>query len=213
MKNKKWGIPALILVFAVIGVFYSVYFKETIPAFEDENEKQVVSMPEEKDSFEIQGIEDVKEPDESEEEKEADRMVCVHICGQVKEPGVYTLGQDDRVAKAVEAAGGFTEKAQESSVNLARKVEDGEQIYVLSKEESKESMAQGAFQTAGQGILNINLAEKEELMSLPGIGERKAEAILTYRSQHGKFKKIEDLTKIEGIKEGVFEKIKDKIKV
>lgn len=189
MKNRKWGMIALVLLFAGMGAFYSFWLWGT--------EKSVY--------VETEGIE--TNPPVSEEIPQPE--VYIHVCGEVKKPGVYALLPDSRVAEAVEAAGGFTEKAQEASVNLARKVEDGEQLYVLSVEESKA----GIRADTGDDRVDINKASKEELMGLPGIGEAKADAILSYRSRYGRFERIEDLTKIEGIKNGVFEKIKNKIKI
>lgn len=197
MKNKKWGMIVLVLLFAGMGAFYSFWLSGTF-------ETRILEEPSPASAVVETEPPVLKETPLPE--------VYVHVCGEVKKPGVYALLPDSRVAEAVEAAGGFTEEAQETSVNLARKVEDGEQLYVLSVEESR---AQGASITAASGSdrVDINTASKEVLMELPGIGEAKAEAIISYRSQHGRFERIEDLTNIEGIKNGVFEKIKDKIKI
>ena len=119
----------------------------------------------------------------------------VHVCGAVNAPGVYELRTDARIYEALEAAGGMTEDAAADWINQAEALSDGERIYVPTQEEAEESAA------------------KEELLTLSGIGASKAESILKYRQEHGNFQSIEDLKKIEGIKDGVFNKIKDDIMV
>ena len=139
----------------------------------------------------------------------SDAEICVYICGAVHEPGVYELPEGSRVHEALEMAGGMTEEAAAYALNLARIAVDGEQIYVPDAEE-----IQGQSILSGSGYekkVNINTASMEELMTLTGIGEAKAESIIRYREENGGFQSIEDLMEIGGIKEGVFEKIKDDI--
>ena len=138
-------------------------------------------------------------------------MCFVHICGEVKVPGVYELPEGSRVFEAVKAAGGFTEEASEESLNLAGVIADGMQIVILSKEEADQSQAEAKAQEAG--LININKASKEQLMTLPGIGESRAEDIIRYREDSGGFQKIEDIMKVSGIKDAAFQKIKDSIVV
>lgn len=147
--------------------------------------------------------------------------VYVYICGEVANPGVYELSEDSRIYEAVDAAGGFTENAAKESVNLASKVSDGMQITIYNKEEAA-SLPAGSGGSGGSngqngmsssGLVNLNTATKEELMTLKGIGEAKAEDIIRYREKSGGFKKIEDIMKISGIKEAGFQKIKDSITV
>ena len=147
--------------------------------------------------------------------------VYVYICGEVAASGVYELSEDSRIYEAVDAAGGFTENAARESVNLASKVSDGMQITIYNKEEAASLPAgsgsavgnTGQGGTSGSGLVNLNTATKEELMTLKGIGEAKAEDIIRYREKSGGFKKIEDIMKISGIKEAGFQKIKDNITV
>ncbi len=143
--------------------------------------------------------------------------VYVYVCGAVNTPGVYELSREARVFEAVQAAGGMAQDASAESVNLARTVADGEQIYVPTEEEARtQEKGVGEESTATgteQGKVNINTASKEELMTLAGIGEAKAESILKYRDEHGSFRSVEELMEIEGIKEGVFGKIKEDITI
>lgn len=139
---------------------------------------------------------------------------CVYVCGQVGKEGVYYLKQGSRIADAVEAAGGFTDRADRVYRNLAEPVVDGMKIYIPSVEEgliSKDTPgtddgSQGAVQTK-DGKVNINTADKTELMTLPGIGERKAEDILTFRKEHGSFANIEEIMLVPGIKDSSYRKL------
>ena len=144
----------------------------------------------------------------------------VHVCGEVVNPGIYELPAGSRIYEAVKAAGGFTENASEESVNLASPIEDGVQIRIYSKDEA-ETLAAGAapfdgFEASGEGkepVVNLNTATKEELMTLSGIGESRAEDIIRYREENGGFQNIEDIMKVSGIKDAAFQKIKDRITV
>ena len=166
--------------------------------------------------------------DSEQKDQQTDReklQICyVHICGAVKQPGVYELTADSRLFEAIQMAGGLTEEAADQALNQAELIEDGSRIYVPTKEEVKAGMDNGDTLTQNEdnaekagstsdGKVDINTAEKNELMTLPGIGEAKADAIVRYREEHGAFQKIEDLMEVEGIKEGVFQKVKDQIKV
>ena len=129
----------------------------------------------------------------------------------MNKPDVYTLKKDSIIKDAVEMAGGFSENACRDYVNLAKKIESGEHIIIPSRDEVKDlKPVQGEDTLNSSSLVNINKASKEELMSLPGIGERKAEAIIKYRNSKS-FSNIEDIMNISGIKESAFNKIKDKI--
>ena len=151
------------------------------------------------------------------EEQEPAETVYVYVCGAVNAPGVYELKKDARVFEAITLAGGMTAEAAPEAVSQARTVADGEQIYVPTVREVQmqgagvEDIVTGNVDVSGK--ININTAGKEELMTLTGIGEAKAQSILDYREEHGQFGSIEDLMLIEGIKEGVFNKIKEDITI
>lgn len=165
--------------------------------------------------------------------------IYVHICGAVREPGVYVLATGSRVYEGVEAAGGFAEDACEDFVNQAGILADGQRLVIPTEEEARTLKADGFYQemwTAeiqgsaegtgnassvgtvpakgnSGGLVNINTASESELGGIPGIGAGKAAAIVKYRQENGAFASIEDIMKVSGIKEGTFEKIKDKITV
>lgn len=163
--------------------------------------------------------------------------ICyIHVCGAVKTPGVYQVKEGDRVITAITMAGGFSKEAAIDYVNQASILFDGQKLYIPTIEEVKElgNTLLEENETISQETdvlleskqkesidndnvenkkININKASVEELMTLPGIGEAKANSIIEYREKQKKFEIIEDIMKIEGIKQGVFEKIKDKIRI
>ncbi len=126
--------------------------------------------------------------------------ITVHICGEVYFPGVYTVYNGSRIYEVVRQAGGFTEYADTVAVNQAKEVSDGEQIVIPSVYEAKE-------ETDAAGLIDINKANEALLCTIPGIGAARAKQIIEYREKNGDFEKIEDIMKISGIKEGMFEKI------
>lgn len=144
-------------------------------------------------------------------------LICVFVCGEVKKPGVYQLPAESRVCDLFILAGGFTENAATDYWNQARLLKDGEMFYVPTKEEAKDrsflESNGGNGSISDQSKVNINTASKEELMSIPGIGEAKALAILSYRKENGSFSSLEELKQVEGIKDGVYSKMKDYIEI
>lgn len=154
------------------------------------------------------------EMDSGEEEKTdlSEGKIYVHITGAVKNPGVYIFEKKPRVIEVVEKAGGFKKDAAISGINQAELVEDGTQIVIKNRGDTKTSVKDLPEQERSS-LVDINTAGKEQLMTLAGIGESKAMAIIAYREEHGKFKKIEDIMNITGIKNGVFDKIKSQIRV
>ena len=140
-------------------------------------------------------------------------MIYVDVCGEVLQPGVYCLVENARVCDAILAAGGFTELAAKEFVNQARVLSDGEQINIPSLLDEQEKDLTAGGEEVSDGLVNINTAEESELMTLPGIGKAKAADIISYRTEHGNFQKKEDLMQVPGIKEGLYQRLKDKIKI
>lgn len=154
------------------------------------------------------GQQDQQENEQAEKNKKAVE-IYVQVSGAVASPGVYPLPEGSRVFEAVQLAGGVTKEADISKMNQAEVLTDGQMVYVRTKEEADAQEVQE--QTDGK--INLNTATEEQLTSLPGIGQAKARSILAWREANGSFSRIEDLMQIEGIKEGVFSKIKDSVKV
>ncbi len=146
--------------------------------------------------------------------------IFVQISGEIKYPGVYEMFDGDRVFQLIEKAGGFTENADINSVNLSKKLIDGERVVIFAKKElnnDQNSINQTSSslitQSNKRNLININTATQSELESLPGIGPTLAQRIIEYRETNGYFQTIEDIKKVSGIGNKKFEAIKDLITV
>ena len=139
--------------------------------------------------------------------------IYVHICGAVINPGVYQVPAGTRVYQALELAGGSSDDAYLSGINLADKLADGQKVYIPSEGENAEGILSTDSGDVQSVMININTASEAELMTLPGIGQSRAKDIINYRVKNGLFESINDIMKVSGIKEAAFEKIKDLIKV
>ena len=140
-------------------------------------------------------------------------VIFVDIKGEVKNPGVYQMKVGDRVKDALEAAGGLTEEADSQKVNLAKRLEDQMVIVVPKVGEEAEEIPAGETrkEATKDGKVNINTATVEELKTLKGVGEKKAEAIIEYRKKNGSFQTKEDLMKVRGIGKKLFESFQERI--
>lgn len=159
-----------------------------------------------KDSQQL-ALENVEEQPTEAETDETEDSIFVFVCGAVQCAGVYELPAGSRVFEAVQLAGGFSQDAATAHINQAEVLEDEIRLYIPTMNEIADEQSQS------DGKVNINTAAKEELMTLPGVGESKAALIIQYREEYGRFQAIEDIMNISGIKEGLFGKIKDYIKV
>ncbi|MBQ0146626.1 MAG: helix-hairpin-helix domain-containing protein [Lachnospiraceae bacterium] len=212
--------------FLLCGIIYScgktqtVNLDETGSAGSIENSDTEQSLSEECDD----------EPDTPAEtqsettEPESIRGIIVYVCGAVNNPGVYELNTGDRIIDAVETAGGFAGEADIDYLNLAETVGDGLKIYVPTEKEVEEGYSEKPVSasvnpsadsgSAGMAEkVNINTAQIEQLKTLKGVGDSRAKDIIEFRNTHGPFEKIEDIMLVPGIKNGMFEKIKDNIEV
>lgn len=198
LKNNKIRYAVIIAVVAVAGVMYLItVYNSKNPIYDDISGKEL---------YEDEAVSENILPDTYSGE-DLEKNIYVYISGCVKTPGVYEVPEGSRVIAVAEAAGGLLEEADDSLINLARVVEDGEHIHIYSvndqvSEEQKEAVS---------GMININTATKDMLMKLPGIGESKADGIIAYRDKNGKFTSCEDIMKVSGIKESAYEKIKEMI--
>lgn len=169
------------------------------------------------------------------EKEEIEKQYKVDIKGQINSPGIYSLNQNSRVIDVIELAGGLTENADTSVINLSKKVNDEMVIIIYSKEEVQDFkktkeienvVEEKCIQKDENSLINdacintenkvskkisINSSTLEELMTLPGIGESKAKDIIEYREKNGPFEKIEDLAKVNGIGENTLAQIKEDI--
>ena len=212
-ENLKYIIPGVILVVLSIVIVIFYYPKE--------EEKEVK----------------ITQKELPKKEEKEDKYLFVDIKGAVNNPGVYKLKEDSRVIDVINESGGLKENADTSIINLSKKIIDEMVIIIYTKEDiqkykenistkkieeeikkeivsiDKNNKAEISTNKEISSKVNINTATKEELQTLSGIGESKAEAIIKYREEKGPFEKIEDIKNVSGIGESAFEKIKENITV
>lgn len=135
------------------------------------------------------------------------KMLLVHVAGEVKRPGVYPVVEGSRVVDAIAAAGGAKKSFDLSVINLARKVVDGEQIYLGEKRAIKKGVGSKGF----SGTVYVNRASVAHFDSLPGIGPVLAKRIVDFRSANGPFVDIAEIQKVPGIGTKTFERIKTRL--
>lgn len=206
--NKKQKIIAIILI-TIIGIGIYCYTN----AIENTSEEEIENV------LEVAQTNTTKETEE--------KNIFVHIAGCVQKEGMLELSSNSRIADAIEKAGGLTQEADLSDINLAYLLEDGMKIYIpnqnerqennektknIPKEENTPSMQIQDTNTK-QDVININTATQEELDTLPGIGPATATKIIEYRKEKGKFKQKEEIKEVSGIGEAKYEKIKEYISI
>lgn len=160
------------------------------------------------------------------EEIEAEEAIIIHISGAVEKEGIVKVKEGARISDVIEVAGGLKLEASLKNVNLAYMVEDGQKIYIPTKEEEKEQEEKEytiiqdgnnndstTKKEEGKGKVNINQATQTELEGLPGIGSSTALKIIQYREENGKFQSIEDIKQVNGIGDAKYNQIKDGISV
>lgn len=207
LKQKK----IILIILLIIGLITYYYFYNQNNTEEINNENLEISN------------------NETTEEKE--EKIIVHITGAVNKEGIVELETGQRVADAIEKAGGAKENADIKNINLATVLEDGMKIHIPTIEETQElknnqneentieqntniQITEGTINTnikTKQEKININTATEEELDTLPGIGPSTASKIIEYRTKNGKFKSIEEIKEVSGIGDAKYEKIKDLI--
>ena len=141
-----------------------------------------------------------EEPSHEKVEEEVNETILVDIKGEVIRPGVYELDQTKRVQDAIQLAGGLTDVADDLSVNLSQKLRDEMVIHIPKKGESTTPST-----ATTSDLISLSHATVQDLQTLPGIGEAKANAIVAYREEHGSFKTVDELTNVAGIGEKTLE--------
>lgn len=140
--------------------------------------------------------------------------IVVEIKGEVVNPNIYWMREDSIIQDLIDKAGGLTSNAEISGINRAELLSNHSSIIIPNKNSNESSSIDIKENVQNKdGKININTANESELDSLPGIGKSKAEAIIKYREDNGKFKSIEDIKNVSGIGESAFEKIKEKITI
>jgi len=205
---NKMKLAIVVILLAGAGILYSCNFKANVDNIQfttlESNGEYATGEIAETSSTNLKAIEPNTEL----------AKICVYVCGCVINPGVFELNENMRVYQAIEMAGGMTEYANYNYLNMAEYLIDGQKIYVPDMNENLSS--QVSLQTlddSSNTLININSATKDQLMTLPGIGESRADDIISYRTTNNKFETIEDIKKVSGIKDAAFNKIKDLIVV
>lgn len=243
-RNIKIFIVILLIIILSITIGIKYYLNTNKKKIYEPKEKEIEISKKEKDK----------------EKEDKKNKIFVDIKGAIKKPGVYEMDEDKKVIDVVYQAGGLSEEADTTYVNLAKKISDEMVIIIYTKDQIKEAKKTELISTEANGscicpkisndacinnnksnnkesntsknsntkstnqekkeeeattngLININTATKEELQTVSGIGESKAQAIIDYREEHGNFNTIEDILNVSGIGESIYEKIKDHITV
>ncbi|WP_346876489.1 helix-hairpin-helix domain-containing protein [Clostridium sp. UBA5712] len=164
---------------------------------------------------------DSNKKDSENQENINDNKIVVDIKGAVKAPKEYELKAGSRVRDLIEIAGGLTPEADEEKIYFSKILEDEQciKIYKIGEEvldseiEVEEQQEKDTGAVDSKGKININKATVDELMTIPGIGQVKAQSIVDYRNENGKFKSVDELTNITGIGVKTLEKLRDKVDI
>lgn len=217
VKNKKIIIIAIILIIIIISLF--LYFKYT-------KEEEFYEFEGNLEELEENNIFEQINENITENTKEEEEQIVIHITGEVNNQGVLYINTNSRIIDAINMAGGITDNADLSKVNLAYKLTDGMKIYIPSiyDKDEQEYISQksgnnvvvdiGKSENSNKEdsiMVNINTASEEELKKLPGIGGSIAIRIISYRNENGKFNSIDDLKNVSGIGDAKFNNIKSYI--
>ncbi len=220
-KINKKGIIIFIIIICIFAIYKFFTHDEYI---EFNSKEETISINKNISRESNSNTEEIKT---EEELKDNDNKIIVYVTGAIKNIGVYELEENSRIADLIEKAGGLTEDANITNINLAyilqdgmkvhiptnsediNEIKDNTEIFITNENESKEN----SKMSNSSSKININTATQTELETLPGIGVATALKIIDYRKENGKFNNIEDIKKVNGIGESKYSKIKDKIKV
>ena len=198
INNKNVYIIIIITIIVIIIIVWLINFTEN-------NEESYISNFEAEDLI-------IEESPEIESENLKKENIKIHILGEVNYNGILELEEGSRIFDAIEMAGGLTQMADVSKINLAYVLEDGEKLYIPSINDEKD--VEYLLSENGVGAkVNINTAKLEELQNIPGVGPSIAQAIIDYRKENGKFKNIEDIKNVSGVGESKYKNMESYIKV
>lgn len=161
-------------------------------------------------NMELNAVSSSENTMEENQQEQISTIAVVDVKGAIRKPGVYEMDMESRVNDVIQMAGGFSENANQTQVNLAQKVQD--EMIIVVPTEGEEVQTSGEM-GGGTGAIRINYATQEEIETLNGIGPSKAQAIIQYRDEHGLFRTVEDLLEVSGIGEKTLENLRDDIQV
>lgn len=212
--TDRLSVPVLVGICAVIVIGVAIAGYSLLGSMSSDSFS--FGVGEDGATVEVEGLELTDAADAEGADGQASPTIAVHVSGAVAAPGVYELDEGARVADAVELAGGFLEGAAEHALNLARVLNDGEQVVVPTAEEhaAQQTAAEASGVAAGVGgKVNINTASAEQLDTLPGVGESTAQKIIADREANGPFSSPEDLKRVSGIGDKKYAELADLITV
>lgn len=202
------------LIIGLIIALVALLANNFIDQEEDDFSNSKISLFSSDDEFE-----ETEETKEDSNQTQASETIKVHIAGEINKEGVYEVNNGDRLDDLVKRAGGLTKDANSKKINLAMKLEDQMKIYIPSiydfedeTSSTNDNLLISDKPSTEIEKININKASKEELMTLPNIGEKRANAIIEYR-ENSPFEKIEDIKNVTGIGEKFYQSLKDLITV
>lgn len=195
--NRKYVIAILVIIILIPIYFINSNTNSNNEILVEEQEQEII---------------DVKEQNEMQEK------IVVDVKGEVNNPGTYEIDNNTRVNEVIEEAGGLTNEADTTNINLSKKVTDEMLIYIPKENEETlpqitESIISTPSTTPSDTKISINTASIDQLMTIKGIGQTKAQAIIDYRNANGSFKSIEELINVKGIGQTTVDKIKEYIKL
>lgn len=212
MPRRYGKILICLLAFVLAGTFYCLKSdKEQAFTWSSETGQSIQQPEADRTDMQKLQLESQQTSRAEQQEQGTVKRIYVHICGEVRQPGVYEVQEGCRLYELLELAGGATEQGLPDAMNLAKVLSDGERIVIPSQEEASVPVRQETEQE--DGLVNLNTATLEQLMTLPGVGKAKASDIIEYRETNGSFREITDIMKISGIKDALFQKIKSLITV
>lgn len=209
--DKKDKIIYGLIVAVVILLANFIYTNDVGSFFDNDNRISLIDQ----DKLEGNKIDDSLDVEDESIDKSIKK---VHISGEINNPGVYEIRDEQRLEDLIKEAGGLTNEADDRNLNLAQRLEDQMKIYIpnINEENLLENTDRNQealpVSNTDSSLVNINTANKDELMSLPNIGDKRADAIIEYRKTQ-KFEKIEDIKNVTGIGEKYYEALKDLITV
>lgn len=209
--NKRNKIILILIIITLIILFYII------------NKTSDTYLGDEEFIINNENIENQENTNENLEIEEESSKIYIHVAGEVKNPGVIEIEEGKRIIDIIQKAGGLTEYADISKINLAYEISDGQKIYIPNVNEIKNGEFDGNIiisngsetlydeNKAKNQKININTAGESELQTLSGIGEAMARRIVEYREENGKFKNIEDIKNVSGIGESKFKNLEERI--
>lgn len=212
LLNVRNIVLIILALFCILSSFY-LYGRNKSKVFKDEYMKNIFveESESEKDILENDSVETLGENVVN----NTPNKITVEIKGEVKNPDVYEIDDGSIIRDLINMAGGLTQEANIDGINRAEKLRANQLIVIPNNDNANNNIGSSIVSTgsSSDGIININTATLSELQNITGVGEVKAQSIISYREKNGGFKSIEEIKNVDGIGDKTFEKIKDQISI